>query len=219
MKTIITGTSNGIGLATAKKFLACGHEVYGIDIVPHKIEHALFRPILADVSDAAALPEIEGVEILVNNAATADEGKAISVNLGGYINVTEKYAMQDRIKCIINIGSTSGRNGLDKPRYSASQGGRIAYTKNTAIRLGNKYRARVICLSFGAVLTTLEPQLYKDPELVKAVADESLLKKWIQPEEAAEWVYFLACVDKSCTSQDILVDNGEEGNFNWIEAK
>ena len=33
MKVLITGTSRGIGLAIAKKFIACGHEVAGIDVL------------------------------------------------------------------------------------------------------------------------------------------------------------------------------------------
>ena len=31
MRVLITGSSNGIGLECAKKFLATGHEVFGLD--------------------------------------------------------------------------------------------------------------------------------------------------------------------------------------------
>ena len=34
MLVLITGASKGIGQATAKKFLACGHKVIGIDLLP-----------------------------------------------------------------------------------------------------------------------------------------------------------------------------------------
>lgn len=219
MKILITGTASGIGKAAALKFLENGHKVIGFDIIETGINNPNYTHHICDVSKPDMLPDITDLEVVVNNAATASERNAIATNLEGYINIAEKYAFQEKIKCLINIGSISGRDGLDRPRYSASQGGRIAYTKNLAIRLGKLYKARAICLSFGAVLTGLEPNLYKDPALVQAVANENILKKWITCEEAADWIYFLACVDKCCTAQDILVDNGEEGNFNWIESE
>ena len=37
MKIIITGVSGGIGRAVASRFLATGHEVYGIDLLPAAI--------------------------------------------------------------------------------------------------------------------------------------------------------------------------------------
>lgn len=221
MKILITGTSSGIGKSTAELFLEKGHVVYGLDIQPATIKHRNFIHHYADVGNKKSLPEfgILGFDVVINNAATADEVDAINVNLEGYINIAEKYAIQPAIKCVINVGSISGRDGLDRPYYSASQGGRIAYSKNLAIRLGKLYKARVNCISFGAVLTGLEPNLYCDPKLVKAVANENLLKKWIMPEEAAQWIYFVAVVDKCCTGQDILIDNGEEANYNWIESE
>lgn len=219
MRVLITGTSSGIGAATAALFLRCGHTVWGIDVLPNSgMKHENYTHTIADVCKSETLPDFsEEFDIVVNNAATAIEKDAIGVNLEGYINVAEKYAFHQGIKCVINIGSISGRDGLDRPRYSASQGGRISYTKNLAIRLGNQYKARANCISFGAVLTGLEPNLYADPKLVNAVANENLLKKWITPDEAAEWIYFVSVKDRSCTGQDILIDNGEEANYNWIE--
>lgn len=220
MVILITGASSGIGRAAALKFLSEGHHVYGFDIKTATIKNDHYKHLICDVGDAGSLPNIpDPVDVLINNAATADERNAIRTNLEGYINVAEKYAFHPGIKCVLNVGSISGRDGLDRARYSASQGGRIAYSKNLAIRLGKMYGARVNCISFGAVLTGLEPNLYADPELVAAVARENLMGKWIQPEEAAEWLYFVACVDRSCTGQDILIDNGEEANYNWIESE
>ena len=219
MQVLITGTSSGIGKSTAELFLKHGNEVYGIDIKESEISNKLYHHIIADVSKKEELPDLTDFEIVINNAGTIEEEYSIQSNLLGYINIAEKYANNPKIQSVVNVGSISGRVGLDTPCYAASQGGRIAYTKNLAIRLGKKYHARVNCVSFGAVLTGLEPKLYAKEKLVEAVANENLLHKWIMPEEAAEWIYFVAVKNKSMTGQDILIDNGEEANFNFIESR
>ena len=216
-RVVITGTSSGIGKETAKLFLEKGYEVHGIDISPPEIIHPMYTHHQNDVR--YELPEIDAPEIIINNAGTIDEASAVDVNLLGYINVAEHYCYQNNIVSVVNVGSISGRVGLDTPRYAASQGGRIAFTKHLAIRLGKRYHARVNCVSYGAVLTGLEPRLYAVKELVDAVANENLLNKWIMPAEAAEWIYFVAVVNKSMTGQDILIDNGEEANYNFIESR
>ena len=45
------------------------------------------------------------------------------------------------------------------------------------------------------------------------------MKKWITADQAAEWIYFVGAIDKCCTGQDILIDNGEEAAYNWIESE
>ena len=68
-------------------------------------------------------------------------------------------------------------------------------------------------------MTGLEPELYEDRALVEAVANENILKKWIKPYEIAEWIYFVTVVNKSMTGQDILIDNGEVANYNFISTR
>lgn len=219
MNVLISGTSSGIGLATARRFLQAGHRVYGLDMQGAAIEAPRYQHFTCDVSNAATLPELpEGADVVICNAGTANEKKAISVNLQGCINVAEKYAFQPNIKCALIVGSLAARSGLDTPQYAASQGGKIAYMKNLAMRLGKLYKARVNSISFGAVVTNLEPEIYANKKFMDAVANENILKKWTAPCEAAEWLYFVATTDKSMTGQDILIDNGEEANYNWIHV-
>ena len=217
MKVLITGTSSGIGKATAEKFLRKGYEVVGIDILDATISQACYKHYKLDISKDE-LPELAGVSIVINNAGTIDEDKAIATNLEGYIRVVEKYCYTGEVKSIVNVASISGHVGLDTARYAASQGGRLAYTKHLAITLGKLFKTRVNSISPGAVLSGLEPELYKDKKLLDAVANENILKKWIDPEEIANWIYFVAVKDKSMTGQDILIDNGEVANFNFISA-
>lgn len=70
MKVIITGTSQGIGKAVAGFFLAKGHKVVGIDRQEATLVNDDYIHITADIRDE--LPEIEGVEILVNKGILPD---------------------------------------------------------------------------------------------------------------------------------------------------
>jgi NAD(P)-dependent dehydrogenase (short-subunit alcohol dehydrogenase family) len=216
---LITGTSNGIGKATAMKFVRAGLRVIGFDIQPATFSHPLYTHYQVDVSDFAQLPELPAFKVVINNAGTIDEDKAMDVNYRGYVNIVNKYCYQPKLECLINVASISGHIGLDTPNYAASQGARLALTKHLAMDLGKRYKARVNSFSPGAVITNLEPELYANKEAMQRVANENILKKWMQPEEVAEWLFFIALVDKSMTGQDILVDNGEVANYNFISSR
>lgn len=218
---LITGTSSGIGQATALLFLEKGFIVFGLDIQQSTIEHDNYVHYVCDVSKPETLPTLTDIDYLINNAGTIDEETSIAVNLEGYVNIVNKYGWgNNAIKSILNIGSISGVVGLDTPLYAASQGGRISYTKNLAINFTHKFKKIPInILCFGAVMTGLEPNLYANDAMVKAVADENMLKKWITVEEAAEWTYFMSVVNKSMCGQSILVDNGEAANFNFVDCR
>lgn len=217
-RVLITGTSSGIGKATAMLFLLRGYEVVGIDIAEPSIHLSRYTHVVADVGLPYELPDLGEFDYVINNAGTIDEDRAIQTNLEGYINIVDKYVTAKTI-ALTNVASISGHVGLDTPKYAASQGGRLAYTKHLAITLGKKWKTRVNSISPGAVLSGLEPNLYKDEYLLRRVADEGLLKKWIMPEEIAQWLYFVTVVNVSMTGQDILIDNGEVANYNFIESK
>ena len=213
MKILITGTSKGIGKSIAEKFLSCGHDVIGIDILPPAIFHANYHHIVKDILDE--LPQIDGIEILVNNAGVQDSGRDIDVNLKGTIRVTEQYAFQEKIKSVLFIASASARTGAEFPEYAASKGGMVAYMKNVALRVA-KYGATSNSLSPGGVKTALNDRVMNDPKLWEQIMNETLLPKWAEPEEIAEWAYFLTIINRSMTAQDLLIDNGEDAKSNFI---
>ena len=217
MNVLITGSSRGIGRATALKFLEEGHKVFGIDIVPPMSplsNRNNYTHCICDISKGN-LPDIEDINILINNAGVQDDETAIDVNLKGLIAVTEKYGLQKNIKSILMNASVSAHNGSEFPRYAASKGGVLAYTKYVAREVA-KYGATCNSLSLGGVATALNNPIINDEKLYKAVLDETLLKKWATPEECAEWIYFLTVVNKSMTAQDVLIDNGEVMNQKFI---
>ena len=214
MKVVITGTSRGIGRAIAIKFLDCGHSVVGIDICAATIENSNYTHHVADIR-SGGLPDIPAVEILINNAGVQDSGQDIDVNLKGTIRVTEKYGIQENIRSILFIASASASTGSEFPEYAASKGGIVSYMKNTALRVA-KFGATSNSLSPGGVMTELNDHIIQDPQLWQKVMDETLLPKWAEAEEIAEWAYFMTIVNKSMTAQDILVDNGEAAKANFV---
>ncbi len=214
MKILITGTSQGIGRAIAVLFLDKGHEVIGIDRQPASIEHTCYTHHECDVRDYDRLPNLEGVEILVNNAGTQNEAD-IDINLKALIHITETYGVQPAIKSVLNIGSASAHTGAEFPEYCASKGGVLAYTKNVAMRIA-PYGATCTSLDPGGVLTPLNECVMNDPVLWQEIMDETPLKKWATPEEIAEWAYFLTVTNTFCTGQSILVDGGESINYNFV---
>ena len=214
MKILITGTSQGIGKAIAQLFLENGHTVIGVDRQEKTIENMSYTHYKCDVRDKEKLPQIDDIEILINNAGTQNEAD-IDINLKALIYVTEKYAFQPKIKSVLNIGSASAHTGAEFPEYCASKGGVLAYTKNVAMRVA-QYGATCNSLDPGGVLTPLNDCVVNDPKLWEQIMNETPLKRWATPEEIAQWAYFLTVTNTFCTGQSILVDGGESINYNFI---
>lgn len=214
MNILITGTAQGIGKAIAQRFLAENHDVIGIDRQQTAIEHSRYTHYRLDIRDYAALPDLQDINVLINNAGTQNEHD-IDVNLKALIYVTEKYGIQDQIHSILTIGSASAHTGSEFPEYCASKGGVLAYTKNVAMRVA-KFGATCNSLDPGGVLTPLNECVISDETLWAQIMDETPLKRWATPEEIAQWAYFLTMVNTFCTGQSIVVDGGESIRHNFI---
>ena len=217
MRVLVTGSSKGIGLAVAQKFLKEGHVVIGMDILAPAIFHSNYIHYQVDVSKKRKLPDIEGIEIIFNNAGTQNKND-ISTNLVGSMNVVEKYAFQDKIKAVLFNASASARSGFEFPEYVASKAGVVGYMKNCATRLA-QYGATCNSLSLGGVITDSNAPVMNDKRSWDQIMRVTPLKKWMTLEEVCDWVYFLLMTNKSMTGQDILVDNGEynsNNTFVWL---
>ena len=212
MRVLVTGSSNGIGKAIALKFLNNDFEVIGFDIEDSTIKDNNYKYYKKSICDE--LPELENIDIIINNAGIQD-GNPIDVNLKGTINVTEKY-ITPSIKSVVFIASSSASTGSEFPEYVASKGGVVAYMKNVALRI-SKYGATANSISPGGVITRLNEHILNDENLYKQVLDETLLNKWASTEEIADFAYFISVINKSMTGEDIFIDNGEKlkSNFIW----
>lgn len=223
-RVIISGTSRGIGKAVAELFASVRdnhnnlmYDVFGIDKNPMESESLIHAPnyhhYIADVRDT--LPDIEFPEIVIANAGTQDDDDSIDVNLVGLINFCEAYADQPCIQAVCTVASASAHSGAEFPRYTASKGGVVAYTKNLALRVA-KYGAVCNSISPGGVYTPINEHIVQDKNKLDAVLNEAILYRWASAEEIAQWIYFITAVNKSATAQDFLVDNGEMAKSNFI---
>ncbi|MBE5763911.1 MAG: SDR family oxidoreductase [Clostridiales bacterium] len=209
MRILITGSSSGIGKKVAEMFLGKGHQVFGIDLNASSIKDTNYTHIVADIKDKNALPEIENIDIIFNNAGLQNSNDDIANNLQGTINVTEKYMEgNSALKSILFNASASSISGAEFPQYAASKAGVVGYMKNVAIKLAPK-GITVNAISLGGVKTDLNKPVMEDKEKFAKIMEVTPMKKWTEVEEVCEWVYFLTCVNKSCSGQNILIDNGE----------
>lgn len=228
MKILITGTSCGVGRAAAQKFLSTGHIVYGIDVKESTINNKNYFHIKCDVRDFDNLPNIEGIDVIVNNAGiVTPKAEAIGVNQQGYINIIYKYGYEPTLKNILIIGSSASEKGLDNLEYCSSQGARNAIVKWCTTNFSGDER-HVLCNGLnldgivpadeesGVAGTSMEPELYAKPELMDEIRRLSILERLATVEEIAEWIYFMTVVNTCVTGQIINVD-GELSNFSFIQ--
>ena len=228
MKVLITGTSRGIGRACALKFLAEKNEVIGLDVCPDSISGdssvknaECYKHFVCDISKENSLPEINGVEILVNNAGITRDGlsfrmkmedwqNVLNVNLTGTFVVTQIVSnamLRARAGSIINMSSIVGIHGQGgQVNYAASKGGLIAYSKSLAKEVGAR-GIRVNCIAPGFIETDMTNAVKE--EIRKAWVEGIPLKRAGKPEDVANAALFLASdLSLYVTAQVIGIDGG-----------
>jgi NAD(P)-dependent dehydrogenase (short-subunit alcohol dehydrogenase family) len=237
MKTaLVTGAARGIGLATAKRFLADGWQVAMIDRDAQALADAAAglenaHAILCDVSKpddvdamiAETLRLTGRIDALVNNAGVADFGPiadhdlprwrtVMETNLDGVFLVTQAAlpALRESRGAIVNIASISGlRASTLRTAYGTSKAAVIHLTKQQAAELG-EYGIRANCVCPGPVRTKLAMAVHT-PDIIEAYHDAIPLRRYGSEEEIANVIRFL-CSDEASyvTGQVIAVDGGFE---------
>ncbi|MGL6197497.1 MAG: SDR family NAD(P)-dependent oxidoreductase [Lachnospiraceae bacterium] len=147
--------------------------------------------------------------------------RVAKVNIGGTFILTKlvlPVMKQQKEGAIVNLGSVSGHVGqTEHAIYGATKGAVIAFTRAVAWEVAD-YGIRVNSVSPGSVDT---PMLRSDIQLeatrtgmafdeVKRLREEEqAFKRWADPSEIAEAIYFLAGDGASfITGSDLLVDCG-----------
>jgi NAD(P)-dependent dehydrogenase (short-subunit alcohol dehydrogenase family) len=237
MKTaLVTGAARGIGLATAKRFLADGWQVALIDRDATALGEAAadLENARAFVCDVSKPPEVEAmiadvlrftgrIDALVNNAGVADFGPiadhdlprwrtVMETNLDGVFLVSQAAlpALRDAHGAIVNIASISGlRASTLRTAYGTSKAAVIHLTKQQAAELG-EFGIRANCVCPGPVRTKLAMAVHT-PDIIDAYHDAIPLRRYGSEEEIANVIRFL-CSDEASyvTGQIIAVDGGFE---------
>ncbi|MDO8516184.1 MAG: SDR family NAD(P)-dependent oxidoreductase [bacterium] len=207
---IITGASQGIGLATAKKFLAEGWRVVGTYLdAPISIENPNLTPIQYDQSDSQSIEKAASlivastshIDALINNAGILIDAedkvadsvkveKTFEVNVVGVVNLTERLLpLFQKDSHIVNMDSGYGAMSVPiddetSAGYRISKAALNMYTRHLAFRLQ----------PMGIIVSSLAPG-WVDTDLGNTIASKTE-KPNRTPEQAANEIYQLVTTVK-----------------------
>ncbi|UTD26627.1 SDR family NAD(P)-dependent oxidoreductase [Bradyrhizobium sp. WD16] len=235
---LVTGAARGIGLATARRFLAEGWQVALLDIERDLLagaEAEIARPedtlaLHCDVSDAAgvaaAIDEIRRrfgrLDALVNNAGiavfaplleTSDEdwNRVLAVNLTGSFLCTKAAVQLMREHgggAVVNVTSISA---VRASTLRSAYGTSKAALAHLTKQLAVELAAlgiRVNAVAPGPVDTAMAKAVHS-PAIRADYHDAIPLNRYGLEEELAEAIFFLACERSSyITGQILAVDGG-----------
>ena len=223
---LVTGASSGIGRAQALTFLENGYRVYGVD----KDENPGFlnelRFVKMDLTEEltplfTSLPE---VDILCNTAGildnyrplhqTSDEDweQIFALNLSATMKITRFYLrkmLEKKSGIIINMCSiASFLAGGGGAAYTASKHALAGLTKQIALDYADK-NIQVFGLAPGAVKTAMTATDFEPGGLADWVAEETPIKRWLDPQEVADVSLFLASGKAAAMQGEIIkIDGG-----------
>ncbi|RRJ87564.1 SDR family oxidoreductase [Gulosibacter macacae] len=227
---LITGGGSGLGLATAKTFIAEGAKVMILDYNPasEAVADEIGAKFFAgDVSkaesvEAAVKATVEAfgrIDIAVASAGVGGEGDVVTSTVDNWTKTngidydgvfyTNKYAIAQMLEqgeggSVINLASMFGMVAVSNNiAYSASKGGVVNMTR-AAGTMYAKDGVRVNAVAPGVIETPLIPE-----EALKQYSALHPMGRVGQPQEVADLITFLAS-DKSkfITGAIIPIDGG-----------
>lgn len=224
---LITGGSRGIGLATAKRFVALGDKV----AVTYNTNEPSggFMAVQCDVTKQADIDrtfdEVESrlgpVEVLVSNAGVTKDGlllrmkesdfaDVVDANLTGAFRVCKRAtssmlrAKKGRMILVSSVVGLLGQAG--QANYAASKAGLVGFARSLARELGSR-NITVNVVAPGPVDTDMTRALGEDK--LKMFADLVPLGRIASADEIAGVITFLASEDAAyITGAVVPVDGG-----------
>lgn len=237
---LVTGSSIGLGASIIRKYASMGYNTV-ITYNSHKDEAIELQKEIKDKYNTESLvikcdiskeEDIENLkneiinkfnklDVLVNNASIAIDTtfsdktkenymKILEVNLVGTFLVSKIMStiMNDN-SSIINISSTNGIDtyyeySLD---YDSSKAGIINLSHNLANYLSPKIRVNTICP--GWINTPMNKDM--DAEFRKQEENKILLKRFAEPNEIANLIYFISSEEASYINDSVIrIDGGKK---------
>ncbi|TCT07796.1 SDR family oxidoreductase [Aquabacter spiritensis] len=241
LRVVVTAGASGIGLEIARAFAKEGARVVVCDVDAPALD-ALDSGLaghVCDVSDRAAvdrfmhaaLADLGGLDVLVNNAGIAgptgrvdqiapeDWDRTLAVDITGHFNVTRLAVPALKASAnpsIIGLSSAAGRFGFPlRSPYAASKWAVVGFIKSLAMELG-EFGIRANAILPGAVdgpriRSVFEHKARERNQSVEEVQAQVLattsLKRLIPPQHLATVAVFLASpLGASISGQAISVD-------------
>ena len=231
-KVLITGSSRGIGLATALELKKSGYEIIGtatskkgIDVLSKKGISGLILNLNSDKSIDTFLKKITDqytdISILINNAGITKDNivlkmkdddwmDVINILLNGTFKISKgvlKLMLKKRWGRIVNITSASAAIGnKGQSNYAAAKSGIEAFSRTLAKEVGSR-GITVNCVSPGYIDTDMTNSL---TELQKKIIVKQIpLNRIGEAKEVAKLISFIVS-DKGSyiTGQTIHINGG-----------
>ncbi|MGE0565088.1 MAG: SDR family NAD(P)-dependent oxidoreductase [Pseudolabrys sp.] len=235
---LVTGAARGIGLATARRFLADGWQVALLDIDGDNLARAMAtiaKPdttlaLECDVADpqavagafASLVQRFGRLDVLVNNAGIAifgpilqtsfaDWSRVLAVNLSGPFLCGQAAALLMRDNgggAIVNVTSISGLRASTLRVAYGTSKAGLAHLTKQQSVEFASYGIRVNAVAPGPVDTAMAKAVHT-PEIRADYHDHMPLNRYGLEEELAEAIHFL-CSERASyiTGQVIAVDGG-----------
>ena len=232
---LITGGSAGIGLATARQFVAEGAYVYIAGRRQPELDAAVesvgsgVKAIQGDVTKLADLDRIYAqigkeqgrLDILFVNAGggplvplgsiTEDHYDSVfNVNVKAAVFTVQKALplLPDGASIVLNASIVSIKGFPAFSIYSAAKAAVRSFARTWTTDLKDR-GIRVNAVSPGPIDTPLLNEAFSNPDDMKALASTVVMGRLGRPEEIAKAVVFLASSDASfITGVELFVDGG-----------
>jgi NAD(P)-dependent dehydrogenase (short-subunit alcohol dehydrogenase family) len=249
-RVLITAAAAGIGRVIADTFVQSGATVHVCDVDEFAIENCratspLLRASRVDLSDPGsidvwldhAIADMNGVDVLINNAGTKgptalvedvsyDEWRScLGVSLDSHFLCARRVVpvmKQQGHGSIINMSSMAGMYGYGmRTPYAAAKWAVIGLTKSLAIEVGpHGVRCNCICPGsvrgdrMDAVIAAEAASRGVTPDVVanEYVAGQSL-KRFVEPDDIAALCLFLASDAASMISGQALGVDGHTETY------
>ena len=236
-RALVTGASKGIGAACARALDAAGARVAlvarGADLLSEVAATLGNEPVVlaGDLAEegtpealaAQAVEQLGGLDILVNNAATA--ARLDSLEMDGatidrlyHLNVRQLLLLTTALLpaltasghgSVVNLSSISGLVGTPRrAAYAATKGAVDAATRSLAMEFGPR-GVRVNAVSPGCIVTDLWARNRAIDGVIAQIEAQTALRRWGEPEDVADVILFLASdASRYVTGSTIPVDGG-----------